>query len=210
MKAGTVEFIVDQDAQSFYFLEMNTRIQVEHPVTEVITGVDLVQAQFRIAAGQPLFFTQDDLAFTGHAIECRITAELPHQGFRPNPGRIEAWEPPAGPGIRLDTHCHAGYSVPMFYDSLLAKLIVHGRDRADALGRMQDALRRFRIDGIGTTIPFLRHAMSDADFAAGRVNTRLVEEMIGRMPLDPIEPKTGQGRGTPAEPSPPPREGTPP
>ncbi len=180
--AGTVEFIVDQDAKTFYFLEMNTRIQVEHPVTETITGIDLVQEQFRIAAGARLSFSQAEVNFTGHAIECRITAELPHEGFRPNPGRITAWNPPEAPHIRLDTHCYAGYVVPMFYDSLLAKLIVHGADRSQALARMRDALACFEIGGIGTTVPFLHFVMDHKDFAAGRINTRLVEELIASMP----------------------------
>ncbi len=179
--AGTVEFIVDQEAGSFYFLEANTRIQVEHPVTEAITGLDLVQEQFRIARGERLRFSQADITFGGHAIECRITAEVPAEGFRPDPGRIDIWTPPEGPGIRLDTHCHAGYTVPVFYDSLLAKLIAHGRDRDEALERMRGALGRFQIAGIGTTAPFLHQVMSDPDFVAGRVSTRLVEQMIGRI-----------------------------
>jgi acetyl-CoA carboxylase, biotin carboxylase subunit len=180
--AGTVEFILDQDAECFYFLEMNTRIQVEHPVTEAITGIDLVEEQFRIAAGQPLRYSQDDIRFAGHAIECRITAELPHQGFRPDPGRITAWKPPEAAHIRLDSHCYAGYLVPMFYDSLLGKLIVHGDDRRQALSRMQDALARFEVAGIGTTLPFLRFVMGHPDFSAGRVNTRLVEDLIHKLP----------------------------
>ena len=176
--AGTVEVILDQDSQAFYFLEMNTRIQVEHPVTESITGIDLVQAQLRIAAGEPLPVTQAEIGFSGHAIECRITAERPDQGFRPDPGRIVAWSPPVAAHIRLDTHCHAGCVVPPFYDSLLAKLIVHGTDRAQALARMRDALARFEVTGIGTTLPFLRVLMDHPDVAAGRVNTRLVEDLL--------------------------------
>jgi acetyl-CoA carboxylase biotin carboxylase subunit len=180
--AGTVEFILDQDAGAFYFLEMNTRIQVEHPVTETITGVDLVQEQFRVARGESLRFAQSDVSFRGHAIECRINAELPHDGFRPDPGRITEWSPPEGPNIRLDTHCHAGYTVPLFYDSMIAKLIVYGLDRAEAVDRMRRALEQFTIGGIGTTLPFLHFVMRDPDFAAGKVNTRLVEELIARMP----------------------------
>ena len=181
--AGTVEFIVDQDAGAFHFLEMNTRIQVEHPVTEAITGIDLVQEQFRIAAGEALRFSQAQVAFRGHAIECRINAELPEEGFRPDPGRIAEWLPPEGPDIRLDTHCYAGYTVPMFYDSMLAKLIVYGSDRAEAVERMQRALERFSVVGIGTTVPFLHFVMCHPDFAAGKVNTRLVEELIPQMAL---------------------------
>ena len=181
--AGTVEFIVDQDAGAFHFLEMNTRIQVEHPVTEAITGIDLVQEQFRIAAGEALRFSQAQVAFRGHAIECRINAELPEEGFRPDPGRITEWLPPEGPNIRVDSHCYAGYTVPMFYDSMLAKLIVHGSDRAEAVQRMQRALERFSVVGIGTTVPFLHFVMCHPDFSAGKVNTRLVEELIPQMAL---------------------------
>jgi len=176
--AGTVEFIVDQDAKAFSFLEMNTRIQVEHPVTETITGVDLVQEQFRIAAGEPLGFAQADVQFRGHAIECRINAEAPDQGFRPSPGLITEWQPPEGPGLRLDTHCYSGYAVPMFYDSLLAKLIVLGGDRAEAVARMRRMLEQFTVSGIATTIPFLRFVLGSPDFAAGKVNTRLVEWLV--------------------------------
>jgi len=183
--AGTVEFIVDQDEGEFYFLEMNTRIQVEHPVSEMITGVDLVREQFRIAGGAALEFAQSDVTFQGHAIECRINAEIPLEEFRPDPGLITAWQPPegspGGPDIRLDSHCYAGYHVPMFYDSMLAKLIVTGPDRASALAGMRDALDRFVIEGIGTTLPFLRFAIADPDFASGRVNTSLVDRLIPEM-----------------------------
>jgi acetyl-CoA carboxylase biotin carboxylase subunit len=176
--AGTVEFIVDADAGAFYFLEMNTRIQVEHPVSEMVTGIDLVQEQLRIAAGERLRFRQEDVIFRGHAIECRINAELPEADFRPSPGRITQWRPPRGPNIRLDSHCHEGYEVPIFYDSLLGKLIVYGADRAEAIERMRSALDRFVISGIGTTLPFLRRAMAHAEFVAGRVNTALVARMM--------------------------------
>lgn len=179
--AGTVEFIYDEDEKRFYFLEMNTRIQVEHPVTEAVTGIDLVQEQFRIAAGEPLRFKQNDIVFNGHAIECRITAELPHEGFRPSPGPITRWQPPSGQNVRLDTHCYEGYVVPINYDSLLAKLIVHGRNRQEALSLMRDALAKFSVSGIGTTIPFLAYAMSDPSFSEGRVNTALVGKLIEMM-----------------------------
>ena len=179
--AGTVEFIVDGDTGSFFFLEMNTRIQVEHPVSEGVTGIDLVQEQLRVAAGEVLRFRQQDVVFRGHSIECRINAEVPSEGFRPSPGRITVWEPPQGPNIRLDSHCHAGYMVPMHYDSMIAKLIVYGSDRNEAIQRMASALSRFRIEGIGTTLPFLRYAITHPDFVAGRVNTALVEKMIGEM-----------------------------
>ena len=179
--AGTAEFIVDQDAGTFFFLEMNTRIQVEHPVTEMITGIDLVQEQFRVADGQPLRFTQSDIVIRGHAIECRINSEVPNEGFRPSPGVITFWQPPEGPNIRLDTHCYAGYKVPVFYDSLLGKLIVYAPDRAEAVERMSRALDRFSIEGVGTTLQFRHFAVSHPDFVAGRVNTRLVEKLIAAM-----------------------------
>jgi acetyl-CoA carboxylase biotin carboxylase subunit len=160
---------------------MNTRIQDEHPVTEAVTGIDLVRQQLLIAAGEPLRIAQSDVRLSGHAIECRITAELPRENFRPNPGRISRWQPPEGEWVRLDSHCYEGYVVPIYYDSLLGKLIVHGRDRAEAIALMQRALAAFVVDGIGTTIPFLAHAMADAEFRAGRVNTQLVAGMIDAM-----------------------------
>jgi acetyl-CoA carboxylase biotin carboxylase subunit len=183
--AGTVEFIFDQDRQEFFFLEMNTRIQVEHPVSETITGIDLVQEQFRIASGEPLRFKQPEIVFRGHAIECRINAEVPSENFRPSPGRISEWRPPEGPFIRLDTHCHSGYSVPVFYDSMLGKLIVYGADRAEAVERMRRALQHFSVEGVGTTLPFLRFALGHPDFTAGRVSTTLVDRMIAEMAAPP-------------------------
>ena len=182
--AGTVEFIVDQEATEFHFLEMNTRIQVEHPVTEMVTGIDIVQEQFRSAGGAPLSVRQEDVVLTGHAIECRINAEVPLEDFRPSPGLITAWQPPQGTQIRLDSHCYEGYSVPIYYDSLLAKLIVTGPDRDTARANMAAALDEFHIGGIGTTLPFLRHAIHDVDFASGRGNTALVDRLIGEMALE--------------------------
>jgi acetyl-CoA carboxylase biotin carboxylase subunit len=179
--AGTVEFIFDQDARSFYFLEMNTRIQVEHPVSEMITGIDLVQEQLRIARGETLRFSQADVVMRGHAIECRITAEIATEGFRPSPGRITAWRPPQGPNIRLDTHCYEGYTVPIFYDSMLGKLIVYGIDRAEAVERMRRALEQFTIAGVGNILPFLRFVMGHPDVVAGRVNTHLIANLIPEM-----------------------------
>ncbi|HXG50886.1 MAG TPA: acetyl-CoA carboxylase biotin carboxylase subunit [candidate division Zixibacteria bacterium] len=176
--AGTVEFIFDADTDDFFFLEMNTRIQVEHPVTEMVTGVDLVAQQLMIARGQPLALKQSDVRVRGHAVECRINAESPRHGFRPCPGRITKWEPPQGAGIRLDTHCYGGYVVPPFYDSLLAKLIVHGSDRGDATARARRALASFEVAGIDTGIPFLQAVMDDPDYLAGRVNTRWLEEKL--------------------------------
>jgi acetyl-CoA carboxylase, biotin carboxylase subunit len=176
--AGTVEFIFDNDTNEFFFLEMNTRIQVEHPVTEMITGVDLVAQQLRVARGEPLAFKQSDIGFSGHAIECRINAESPQHGFRPCPGRITHWEAPSGPGVRLDTHCYPGYFVPPFYDSLLAKLIVHGAGRSEAIARTKQALATFQVQGIDTGIPFLQTVVDDADYLAGNVNTRWLEKKL--------------------------------
>lgn len=176
--AGTVEFIVDQDTDTYYFLEMNTRIQVEHPVTEMITGIDLVEEQFRIAGGEALRFTQSDILFRGHAIECRINAELPEANFRPSPGHITVWSPPQGPNIRLDTYCEQGYSVPIYYDSMLGKLIVYGMDRDTAITRMQRALARFKVEGIDTTITFQRMLIGNPDFLAGTMNTGLVDRLL--------------------------------
>ena len=176
--AGTVEFILDQDKEEFYFLEMNTRIQVEHPVTEMTTGIDLVQEQIRVAQGEPLRFSQSQVVPEGHAIECRINAERPEDAFRPSPGRITRWEPPEGPGIRLDSHCYEGYVVPPYYDSLLAKLIIAGNTRMEAIARLQQALASFHMEGVDTTIPFLASVVERADFIAGKINTRWLEEVV--------------------------------
>lgn len=174
--AGTIEFIVDLDANSFYFLEVNTRIQVEHPVTEMVTGIDLVVEQLRVAAGLPLSFTQADIRAAGHAIECRINAEIPDRDFMPCPGTLTDWQPPGGDGIRVDSHCYPGYFVPPFYDSMIAKLIVSGKDRQQAISRMVGALGKFRVSGIDTTIPFHLAVLNHPDFRDNRVTTRWVEE----------------------------------
>jgi len=173
---GTVEFVVDDDSGEYYFLEMNTRIQVEHPVTEMICGYDLVAEQIRVAGGLPLSFTQDDVCLRGHAIECRINAEDPDKSFMPKPGLITTWEEPEGEGVRVDSHCFSGYTVPPYYDSLLGKLIVHAPDRSQAIARMLDALASFNVEGVPTTIPFHHRVLSHDDFAAGRVTTKWVEE----------------------------------
>ena len=165
--AGTVEFIFDRDTQKFYFLEMNTRIQVEHPVTEMVTGIDIVREQINIASGNKLRFAQNDIKFNGHSIECRINAEDPFDGFKPTPGVITRWEIPQGPGVRVDTHCYHGYKVPFFYDSLIAKVIVHGDDREHARRRMLAALDEFAVEGISTTAPFLSKVLESSDFADG-------------------------------------------
>ncbi len=174
--AGTVEFVFDEQSRRFYFLEMNTRIQVEHPVTEMVTGRDLVAEQIRIAAGERLSFAQEDVRIEGHALECRINAEDAARNFVPSPGRLLAWTPPEGEGVRVDSHCYPGYLVPPFYDSLLAKLIAHAVDRGAAIARMLGALERFVVEGVHTTIPFHRRVLAHEDFRAGRVTTRWVED----------------------------------
>jgi len=175
--AGTIEFLLDEDG-SFYFMEMNTRIQVEHPVTEMCTGVDLVKEQIRVAAGEKLTFTRGGVKARGHAIECRVNAEDPSRNFQPSPGKITVFHPPGGPGVRVDTHIYAGYTVPPYYDSLLAKVIVHGNDRAEALARMHQALEGFIIEGVTTTIPFLGRVIMDPLFQAGHVDTKFLEREI--------------------------------
>ena len=172
--AGTVEFLYDPSDRRFYFIEMNTRIQVEHPVTEMLTGIDLVAAQLRIADGQGIGIDAPP-APSGHAIEFRINAEDPVQNFRPSPGRIAAWSPPSGAGVRLDSHVYPGYEMPPFYDSLLGKLIVHGGDRVGALEKSRLALRRFQVEGVATTIPFHLELLDDPEFQAGNIHTGWVE-----------------------------------
>ena len=176
--AGTVEFVYDNGADKFYFIEMNTRIQVEHPVTEMITGVDLVKEQIRIAGGEGLRLSQGDIRFSGHAIECRINAEDPARDFRPSPGRITEYLPPGGPGIRVDSHLERGYVIPPFYDSLIAKLISWGSDRAEAIARMVRALGEMRIEGVSSTLALQRTILQSARFRAGELNTRLVNELV--------------------------------
>jgi acetyl-CoA carboxylase biotin carboxylase subunit len=172
--AGTCEFLLDQQ-NSFYFIEVNARIQVEHPVTELVTGIDLVREQIRIAAGEKLRYRQEDVVQRGHAIECRINAEDPKNNFRPSPGLIARWQPAGGPGVRLDTHVVAGYRVPPNYDSLVAKLLVHQPTRAEALACMRRALAEFVVEGIHTTIPIHREIMESAAFETGDLDTTLIE-----------------------------------
>jgi acetyl-CoA carboxylase biotin carboxylase subunit len=172
--AGTVEFLVDQDG-SYYFMEMNTRIQVEHPVTEMVTGFDLVKEQIRVCAGEPLSLSMRGNQLRGHSIECRVNAEDPYRNFQPCPGTITTYHPPGGPGVRVDTHIYAGYTVPPYYDSLLAKVIVHGSDRAEALSRMTHALDSFIVEGVTTTIPFLQQVIQHPDFVAGQADTKMLE-----------------------------------
>ena len=171
--AGTIEMLLDTDG-SFYFMEMNTRIQVEHPVTEMITGVDLVKEQIRVAAGERLSVLELP-PLRGHVIEVRVNAEDPARNFQPSPGRIDTFHPPGGPGVRLDSHVYAGYTVPPYYDSLLGKLICQGRDRAEAIVRVRVALEAFIIEGVTTTIPFLARVMANPRFQAGDVDTKFLE-----------------------------------
>ena len=175
--AGTVEFLVDDD-NNFYFMEMNTRIQVEHPVTEMVTGVDLIAEQIKIAGGDNLGFTQDDIQLNGHAIECRINAEDPSHNFRPSPGKITGWLPPGGPGVRVDSHVYTGYEIPPFYDSLIGKLIVWGKDRNTAIKRMNRALNECTVTGIPTTINFHLTLLNKRKFMEGKIHTKYVEEEL--------------------------------
>ena len=174
--AGTVEFILDKG--SFYFMEMNTRIQVEHPITEMITGVDLIKEQIRIAAGKKLRLSQKDITCNSHSIECRINAEDPDKNFMPSPGKVTELVCPGGLGVRLDSHLYKGYVVPQYYDSLIAKLIVHAEDRKSAIVRMKRALEEFIIEGIKTTIPFHLKVLNHGDFQKGEYSTKFIEEKL--------------------------------
>jgi acetyl-CoA carboxylase biotin carboxylase subunit len=177
---GTVEFLLDKYGK-FYFMEMNTRIQVEHPVTEMITGIDLIAEQLRVAQGDKLRFQQKDIEIRGHAIECRINAEDPDHNFRPNPGRISGYLPPGGPGVRMDSHVYTDYVIPPYYDSLIAKLIVWGSDRPAAILRMKRALRECAITGVPTTIPFHQKVLDDEEFRKGNVYTNYVPLLQARL-----------------------------
>jgi acetyl-CoA carboxylase biotin carboxylase subunit len=179
VNAGTVEFLRDPDGHLF-FMEMNTRLQVEHPVTEMITGFDIVKEQIAIAANRPLSVRQEDLAIDGHAIEVRINAEDPDQGFRPTPGEVTRFAPPAeGDGVRIDTHVREGYVVPPFYDSMIAKLIGHGADRAAAIAKVKAALESFEIEGVKSTIPIHLRVLDDSAFVSGEYDTRIIGNLLG-------------------------------
>lgn len=178
MGAGTVEFLLDGHGK-FYFMEMNTRIQVEHPVTEMITGLDLIAEQIRIAQGKALAFSQGEVSLRGHAIECRINAEDPNHNFRPAPGRISGYLPPGGMGVRMDSHVYTDYEIPPYYDSLVGKLIVWGPDRATAIRRMKRALRECAITGLSTTIPFHQKVLEHPQFLSGEIYTDFVAQMMG-------------------------------
>ena len=175
--AGTVEFVVDEKGK-FYFLEMNKRIQVEHPVTEEVTGVDLVQQQILIAMGEPLRISQGDIKQIGHSVECRINAEDPFGDFRPSPGRIDMLFAPGGRGVRWDSHVYAGYTIPPYYDSMIGKLITYGKDRRDAMNKMSRALSEFMITGIKTTIPFQQAILQDPDFRRGVYTTHFISRLL--------------------------------
>ena len=184
--AGTVEFIAD-DHGNFYFLEVNKRIQVEHPITEEVTGVDLVKQQILIALGEKLTIAQGDVHMRGHAIECRINAENPFSDFRPSPGRIEMYYAPGGPGVRVDSHAYAGYTIPPYYDSMIGKLITHGRDRAEAMSRMSRALGEYMVTGIKSTIPFEQAILQDPDFRRGNYDTGFIERLLSSAKVELIQ-----------------------
>lgn len=172
---GTMEFLFDENGK-FYFMEVNTRIQVEHPVTELVTGIDIVKEQINVAMGEKLSFTQKDIKFTGHAIECRINAEDPYMNFMPTPGRIEDFHLPGGPGIRIDAHGYSGYEIPKFYDSLVAKMLAWGRTRDEAIARMKRALGEFKATGIKTTVPFHEKVLESEAFKKGNYSTKFLED----------------------------------
>ena len=174
--AGTVEFIYEYKTKTFYFMEMNTRIQVEHPVTEMVTGMDLIKEQILVASGEKLSLQQEEVQFNGWAIECRINAENPAKKFMPSPGKVEMYLPPGGFGIRVDSAVYPGYSIPPFYDSMVAKLIVHGKTREEAIAKMKRALSEFVIEGVHTTIPFHLQLLDHPDFVKGEFNTKFLEE----------------------------------
>jgi len=176
--AGTVEFLYDVDRDEFYFMEVNARIQVEHPVSEETTGVDLIRLQLAVAAGEALPLTQDRIPCRGHAIEVRIIAEDPQRNFAPSPGRILRWRPPQGSGVRLDSAMFEGALVPPFYDSMIAKLIVHGDNRAAAVARMRQALDGFEIEGIATNLPLLRTIVAHPDYMSNQIETRWLERVL--------------------------------
>jgi len=187
--AGTVEFIVDNHG-NYYFLEMNKRIQVEHPITEEVTGIDLVKYQIMIAMGEPLKHSQGDITFKGHAIECRINAEDPFDDFRPSPGRIEMYYPAGGRGVRVDSHAYAGYTIPPTYDSMIGKLITYGKDRRDAMDKMSRALGEYMITGIKTTISFQQAILQDPNFRRGVYSTSFIEQLLGGARRELIEDKS--------------------
>ena len=177
VSAGTIEFLLGPE-EEFYFMEMNTRVQVEHPVTEMVTGIDIIKEQIRIAAGEKLRYQQKNISVKGHAIECRINAENPFKNFAPSPGKINFCYTPGGYGVRVDTHVYNGYSIPPYYDSMIGKLIVHGNDRKEAIERMRRALEEYLIDGVATTIPFEQFIMNTKEFIEGHYNTGFIDTVM--------------------------------
>lgn len=176
--AGTIEFLYDEDSDKYYFMEMNTRVQVEHPITEMVTGVDIVKEQIRIAAGEKLLYTQDDIKISGHAIECRINAENPSRNFAPCPGTIDyLLMPSGGLGLRVDSAIYQGYEIPPYYDSMLAKVIVHGRDRDEAIAKMKRALYEFIIEGVDTNIEYQNKILNNKQFEKCQYNTSFLENV---------------------------------
>jgi acetyl-CoA carboxylase biotin carboxylase subunit len=178
--AGTFEFLMDADGR-FYFMEANTRLQVEHPVTEMVTGIDIVKEQIRIASGERLSFKQSEVTFTGHSIECRVNAEDP-ETFVPSPGVIHVFSVPGGPGVRVETFAHSECTISPFYDSMIAKIIVHGRDRHEAIARMRRTLEMTVVEGIKTTIPLHLKILQDPDFIAGKLSTSFMERFLAQRP----------------------------
>lgn len=181
---GTLEFLVDAN-RNFYFLEMNTRLQVEHPVTELVTGIDLVREQIRIAAGHELVIRQEDVQWQGHAVECRVYAEDPEKNFLPSPGKITKLRTPSGPGVRDDSGVYEGWEVPLFYDPMISKLATYGATREEAINRMQRALREYYVGGIRTTIPFFQEVLNDAEFRSGEIDTGFIARYFERRPTPP-------------------------
>ena len=180
---GTIEYLLDKN-KDFYFMEMNTRVQVEHPITETITGVDIIKEQLRIASGEKLQYKQDDIKFTGHSIECRINAENPYKNFMPCPGEIKELHIPGGNGVRIDTAIYPGYKIPPTYDSMIAKIIVHGKDRNESIAKMKSALGEFVIDGISTNIDFLYKILEDEDFISNNYDTSFIAQKYSNLQKD--------------------------
>ena len=191
--AGTIEFLLGPENE-FYFMEMNTRVQVEHPVTEMVTGVDIIKEQIRIAAGEKLEYTQEDVGIKGHAIECRINAENPFRNFAPSPGKVKFCYTPGGFGVRVDTHVYNGYSIPPYYDSMIGKLIVHGKNRQEAIDRMRRALEEYIIEGVSTTIPFEQFIMNTKEFISGNYNTGFIDTVMQNGTFEKFAKEMGENK----------------
>ena len=192
VSAGTIEFLLGADGK-FYFMEMNTRVQVEHPVTEMITGIDIIKEQIRIAAGEKLSLSQKNVTISGHAIECRINAENPYNNFAPCPGQIQFYSVPGGPGVRIDSHAYTGYRIPPYYDSMIGKLIVHGKTRAEAIAKCRRALAEFMIEGVSTTIPFEQFLLDSREFIEGHYDTGYIERVIKSGQFRKLKPQEREG-----------------